>query len=612
MKLAGLFASFDETSIGPRSKSTENSTVDISEPRRRKSYGGGLLSEYKVPTTEILQKALRKAKVSSGASLKSVLDAMFELDDLVPEKVQAKLYDFLQIEQNLHRMVLMLTSERSDVDAQDDVLSAREMNRYRYVVCIFILYGPPKGRETIAASSTLVRPILNFLTSERPLSVVGVEYVARVLASMLHTSPRDMCKHIASHPDFLPSVVKRIGSSAVAQLLWRMMCDRAFYDEDQLNFGQSNVVAVKLLADNNIHELLADRFAESAAMGIYVEETVNVLENSWTCMVEVSLRAVMAPRYSTIADADREPNVPPLLSLLPPLDLLQTTGPLQRVFTAAMDGPPYVLSIFLRGLTYMLSSLRSGKESKLPVVRRVVWSTSLDDLLSVIVVNVGRLSLRLEVTKPPLGSERLVVAKFFAECFATRNRPLCLELLRCRVHSKLLSLMFAMPDNAVLQPTVVNTLRSCLSSGIPETELAWLRELEVTRRIVETWSSKKSEDNNQSVLMGSILEMGRLVSDHMVENSKTDNPRDMNSIMGKANFDAFVRFRNNVLKQMIAERTDGICGRPTRPNSSLVDQDYVYDEDEVEALWIYNRLLDKEMGEDTEEGAIRGGKTKPR
>eukprot|EP00180_Rhodochaete_pulchella_P001982 Plantae.Rhodophyta-Rhodochaete_pulchella.ctg299.p1 GENE.Plantae.Rhodophyta-Rhodochaete_pulchella.ctg299~~Plantae.Rhodophyta-Rhodochaete_pulchella.ctg299.p1 ORF type:complete len:610 (-),score=91.01 Plantae.Rhodophyta-Rhodochaete_pulchella.ctg299:167-1996(-) len=570
------------------------------------------MPEQKYNSVERLQRILRKAKVNSPATLRMVLEAMFELDDLVPEKIQVKLYDYLLKDKNLQRMAMMLTSERSDVDAAEDTLTARDVNRYRYVVCLFILYGPPRGRQCIASNEDLMRPLLKFLTTERPVSVIGIEYVARVVASLLHTSPLDCCRHIAAHPSFLPDILRRISVGSVSQLIQRMICERAFYDEEELNFGPINHHAVRILAECDMQDLLADTFIDTASMGIFVHETVKVVENTVGTMFQMSLRAMMSARHCVMIDSIQIPGSMPFGESLSKLDLIQNTAPLVKVFDAALDAPPYVLTALLQGMIQLLTATLKGRTSKIPVVRKVVWNVSLREVLDVISERIPRLLKCLGVSSPPLGSERLEVCKFFEVCFQSGDEILCKKMVKHGVHATLLTLVFKMPRNSILHPLVVSALRSSLQSRIPELESAWLGDLEIVKRIIDTWNKQDPIDVDPPALASTVLEMAQLISDHIVTNASEDHPRDMNSLLGKANFDAFVKFRSTVLKKKMAMEADGICGRPEKPVGSRTDSDYVYDEDEMEALWIYNRLIDKEMGEDTEEGAIRAGKTKRR
>jgi len=253
----------------------------------------------------ILKQAIKELKKrDSTQAVVATLHAMYDLDDVIPEILYDSLAETLCSPRNVARMVALLTSdvgETSDLvrilDYQQD---ARGNYEYRHVISLYMCYGPGRIREMIVTDDKLLKPLARFLSSKTPKSVVALELVARVIASLLHQHPDIVLHQLLLNRNFVPVMVTHIGCSAIASLIPRMVCERGFFDDEQLRFGRISIHALNMLARDDTQMLIAQQIVNAANTGVKVLPTSLTIENGLWAMRQLSIRAMMV--FASLAE----------------------------------------------------------------------------------------------------------------------------------------------------------------------------------------------------------------------------------------------------------------------------------------------------------------------
>ncbi|KAA8499111.1 Serine/threonine-protein phosphatase 6 regulatory subunit 2 [Porphyridium purpureum] len=358
-----------------------------------------------------LSRAIKELKKhDSVQALKLVLHHMNELDRVITQTHYDALTALLSSHRNILRMVSILVDPHDDssdsIRILDYSLDARGHYEYRYVICLYISYGPAIIRDKIVSEERLLRPLARYLSSKSPRSCVVLEYVARTVSSLLHHRAEGVLLYLLSNRNFMRNLVPHIGSSAIAALIPRMVCERAFFDTDDLRFGMVHLNALHMLARDCVQALIADTICQSVSRNLRVIASDLVLDNGLHAMRSLSVRAMMglssiflsdetatcvekshqvflehAKRISTFDAFVKEMQNDPVLRILEAsmsrLSLLSEPAPLMKVLDAALtDSGFWALGRVLSMISKLLDAYANGYFSRNHAMYQAIKRTS--------------------------------------------------------------------------------------------------------------------------------------------------------------------------------------------------------------------------------------------
>jgi len=595
-------------------------------------------------------------KLDSIQALKRVLHCMYVLDDVIPEKIYQLLTEILGLEHNLLRMINILTqdgSDTSDTNLQPEYeADARGGYEYRYVITLYLSYGPTVLRERILDQQKLLRPLILYITATGPRSVIVLEYVSRVLASLLHQEAKVLLIYMLSFSNFCRNAVRHIGCSALSNLLPRMLCEHGFFLSESLRFDRMNLHALHIFARDDIQMLIAKQVEIVIQGNVNVLGANLVLQNGLNCMRNISLRGMMALANELEADdrdksgriVARKSSTNDLNDILAKfarnttvfsnisstnaqmdalvqtsdravkkLDLFRNVAPIQIIFDAARSDDgfwayPEVILHVNRFLEAYLSGFFSAKPSIIATVR-TQNVTALRDVLLNTQVEFLCEYLRKNENRKKVTQMMIYAVELLARLVIISDTKAVQFLVKNQVATLILDVLFEFVECDMLCSLIVELFRTSLDINAVHVAYFWFVSGRLSERFQKEMSSlslneEENEEKSEESPIGcarttALLELGRIIGSFL--NSTMHNDVIERQLRGKMqNFDNLEVF----FTSFVDDEDQNLFDYPIRRRASSFSDAVVFDEDEGEALWIYNMLIDRDAWGDLSDGKV--------
>ncbi|XP_070306428.1 serine/threonine-protein phosphatase 6 regulatory subunit 1 isoform X3 [Odocoileus virginianus] len=395
----------------------------------------------------------------------SHLDALLEREDLsLPELldeedvlqeckvVNRKLLDFLLRPLHLQAMVAWVT--------QEPPASGEERLRYKYpsVACEILTSDVPQINDALGADESLLHRLYGFLQSSGSLNPLLASFFSKVMGVLINRKTDQLVSFLRKKDDFVDLLLQHIGTSAIMDLLLRLLTcvERPQLRQDVVNWLNEEKIVQRLIEqihpskDDNQHsnasQSLCDIIRLSREQMIQVQDSPEPDQLLTTLEKQETIEQLL----SNMLEGERNPSVlvsgiQVLLTLLEPRRPSSVDGQLELLAQATLDG-----AVSSAGALHALRPRLSCFHQLLlepPELEplRTTW---------------GSLA-------PPLGNTRLHVVKLLASALSTNDAALTQELLALDVPNTMLDLFFHYVFNNFLHAQVEVCVSTMLSSGPP-------------------------------------------------------------------------------------------------------------------------------------------------
>uniref|UniRef100_A0A6I8PE55 Protein phosphatase 6 regulatory subunit 1 n=1 Tax=Ornithorhynchus anatinus TaxID=9258 RepID=A0A6I8PE55_ORNAN len=150
-----------------------------------------------------------------GLSLRELLDE----EDVLQEckGVNRKLLDFLLQPQHLEAMVASLT--------QEPPADGDERLRYKYpsVSCDILTADVPQINDALGGDEALLRQLYGFLQAGGNLNPLLASFFSKVMGVLINRKADQIVSFLQKKDDFVPLLLRHIGTSAIMDLLLRLL-----------------------------------------------------------------------------------------------------------------------------------------------------------------------------------------------------------------------------------------------------------------------------------------------------------------------------------------------------------------------------------------------------
>jgi len=633
--------------------------AQLAEPRSPR--GEEPSSEEKQRRLKLAIKDLRR--LDSVQALKAVLHAMFLLDDVVTEKTYDALAEILAQEHNIYRMLLLLTADGSDSSDSANLLldyeaDARAMYQYRYVVCLYLCYGPTIIRDRMLQAQKLLRPLVQYISAKGVRSVVVMELVSRVLASLLHHNSKLLLSFALAHRNVLSAVVAHVGCSALSALLPRMLCERGFFDDEELRFGKINLVALHVMSRDDVQMLIARQIVTVVSTGVVVLTTALTVENGLVAMRNISLRAMMAiANEGDSVDVNSGPDgypgrrpasvdnaLPPradsneqqlvqalrsstmfssnlsLTSSVDPLvhttrhsitklNLMLNAAPIALLFELAREPHgAWILPELVLNINRLLHSFSRGFFSRKDFIVRTVRATNIAPLRSVLLDNSDVMISAVRAVDSAEQPQRvsrlyLTMLELLARLTVIADSSATAQLASLGVPELLLDALVLHIRCDMTASLLLSQIKLSLILNARNAAALWFIDARISDRFRQQMdvlrASGKLESGVDCAEVSVLLELGKILGRFLeMEQHRVVVEQQVASKL--RNFDAIRSFFAGFVD---VDDPDPLEEANARRMTSFSDA-VVFDEDEGEALWIYNMLIDKDAWGDLSDGKV--------
>uniref|UniRef100_A0A8C0KWB2 Protein phosphatase 6 regulatory subunit 1 n=1 Tax=Canis lupus dingo TaxID=286419 RepID=A0A8C0KWB2_CANLU len=375
----------------------------------------------------------------------SLLELLDEEDVLQECKVvNRKLLDFLLQPPHLQAMVAWVT--------QEPPASGEERLRYKYpsVACEILTSDVPQINDALGADESLLNRLYGFLQSSGSLNPLLASFFSKVMGILINRKTDQLVSFLRKKDDFVDLLLQHIGTSAIMDLLLRLLTcvERPQLRQDVVNWLNEEKIVQRLI--EQIHPSKDDNQHSNASQSL-----CDIIRLSREQMIQVQ--------------DSLEPD-----QLLTTLEKQET---IEQLLSNMLEGEQSQ-SVIVSGIQVLLTLLEPRRPRS--------ESATLDSSMS----SVGALhALRPRLSRfhqllleppeleplrttwgnlaPPLGNTRLHVVKLLASALSANDPALTQELLALDVPNTMLDLFFHYMFNNFLHAQVEFCVSAMLSAGPP-------------------------------------------------------------------------------------------------------------------------------------------------
>ncbi|KAJ1073135.1 hypothetical protein K5549_015368 [Capra hircus] len=406
----------------------------------------------------------------------SHLDTLLEREDLsLPELldeedvlqeckvVNRKLLDFLLRPLHLQAMVAWVT--------QEPPASGEERLRYKYpsVACEILTSDVPQINDALGADESLLHRLYGFLQSSGSLNPLLASFFSKVMGVLINRKTDQLVSFLRKKDDFVDLLLQHIGTSAIMDLLLRLLTcvERPQLRQDVVNWLNEEKIIQRLIEqihpskDDNQHsnasQSLCDIIRLSREQMIQVQDSPEPDQLLATLEKQETIDQLL----SNMLEGERSPSVlvsgiQVLLTLLEPRRPRSESMTVNNFFSS-VDGQLELLAQATLDSAVSSAGALHALRPRLSCFHQLLLEPpELEPLRT----TWGSLA-------PPLGNTRLHVVKLLASALSANDAALTQELLALDVPNTMLDLFFHYVFNNFLHAQVEVCVSTMLSSGPP-------------------------------------------------------------------------------------------------------------------------------------------------
>uniref|UniRef100_A0A8C0KYN8 Protein phosphatase 6 regulatory subunit 1 n=1 Tax=Canis lupus dingo TaxID=286419 RepID=A0A8C0KYN8_CANLU len=394
----------------------------------------------------------------------SLLELLDEEDVLQECKVvNRKLLDFLLQPPHLQAMVAWVT--------QEPPASGEERLRYKYpsVACEILTSDVPQINDALGADESLLNRLYGFLQSSGSLNPLLASFFSKVMGILINRKTDQLVSFLRKKDDFVDLLLQHIGTSAIMDLLLRLLTcvERPQLRQDVVNWLNEEKIVQRLIEqihpskDDNQHsnasQSLCDIIRLSREQMIQVQDSLEPDQLLTTLEKQETIEQLL----SNMLEGEQSQSVivsgiQVLLTLLEPRRPRSESVTVNNFFSS-VDGQLELLA--QATLDSSMSSV-GALHALRPRLSRFHQLLLEPPELEPLRTTWGNLA-------PPLGNTRLHVVKLLASALSANDPALTQELLALDVPNTMLDLFFHYMFNNFLHAQVEFCVSAMLSAGPP-------------------------------------------------------------------------------------------------------------------------------------------------
>ncbi|XP_023204219.1 serine/threonine-protein phosphatase 6 regulatory subunit 3 isoform X4 [Xiphophorus maculatus] len=496
--------------------------------------------KFDLHTTSHIDTLLEKEDVT----LTEVMDE----DDVLQEcKAQNhKLVDFLLRAQCMEDLVTFITQEPS-ADVEEKV-------KYKYpnISCELLTSDVSQINDRLGEDEMLLMKLYGFLKNDPPLNPLLASFFSKVLSILIGRKPEQIVNFLRKRDDFVDLMIKHIGTSAIMDLLLRMLTciEPQQLRHDVLNWLNEEKVIQRLVdmvqpsQDEDRHSNASQSLCEIIRLSRDQMFQVQGCSEPDPLLATLEKQETVEQLLSNIFEKDKnESAIVSVIQIL--LTLFETRRP---AFEGHMECPP--------GMSHPSFSVN---HSILEAVR-----PRLKDFHQLLLEPPKKNVLKTTwgVLDPPVGNTRLNVVRLVASLLQCNTHSINAELINLNTLGVILDMYFKYIWNNFLHIQVEICTAMILAmppapaepqpDGEPggTVESALIRHLfqacQLIQRIVEAWHSNEKEQSEGGRRRGYMGHLTRIANSIVHNSDKGPNGPQIQSLMSelptedRENWEAFI------------------------------------------------------------------------
>lgn len=463
---------------------------------------------------------------------------LFELldeEDVLQEckVVNRKLVEFLVQPQHMEELVTCITQEPpSDTD---------EKLRYKYpsVSCEILTADVTQINDSLGEDESLLKRLYSFLQNEDDLNPLLASFFSKVMGILINRKTEQIIAFLRKKDDFVNLLLRHIGTSAIMDLLLRLLTcvEQPQLRQDVFNWLNEEKIVQRLiemihpLKDDNQHsnasQSLCDIIRLSREQMIQIQDSPEPDQLLATLEKQETIEQLL----SNMFEGDHNESVivngiQVLLTLLEPRRPRAELGGL-NAFYCNLEGQ---LEINPPGI-----DSSSNTQASLGTLLAIKQSLKAFHQLLIDPPKKESLQTTWGVLDPPLGNTRLHVVKLLTSIVNANNRVLNQELIDLDAVNTMLTLYFKYMYNNFLHSQVEACITTILNSSlieeanesiVQENMLVkyLLQKCQLVQRILSAWEDnekEQSEGGRRKGFMGHLTKIANAVVQSSEKGSNT-------------------------------------------------------------------------------------------
>ncbi|XP_063798894.1 serine/threonine-protein phosphatase 6 regulatory subunit 1 isoform X2 [Pseudophryne corroboree] len=431
---------------------------------------------------------------------------VLEEEDVLQEckVVNRKLVEFLVRPQHMEELVTCITQEpSSDTD---------EKMRYKYpsVSCEILTADVSQINDALGEDEALLKRLYGFLQNDEDLNPLLASFFSKVMGILINRKTEQIVAFLQKKEDFVNLLLRHIGTSAIMDLLLRLLTcvEQPQLRQDVFNWLNEEKIVQRLIEmihpskDDNQHsnasQSLCDIIRLSREQMIQIQDSPEPDQLLATLEKQETIELLLGNMFNGEHNESVIVNgIQVLLTLLEPRRLRAELGGLSG-FYCNLEGQ---LELNPPGIDAMSSTQAS-------VGTLLAIKEHLKEFHQLLIDPPKKESLQTTwgVLDPPLGNTRLHVVKLLASAINTNNIALNQELIDLDSINTMLNLYFKYMYNNFLHSQVevcINTVLNSTSveeaneSDLQENMLVKyiLQKCHLVQRILSAWEDNEREQS---------------------------------------------------------------------------------------------------------------------
>ncbi|XP_040181662.1 serine/threonine-protein phosphatase 6 regulatory subunit 1 isoform X2 [Rana temporaria] len=417
--------------------------------------------------------------------------------------VNRKLVQFLVQPQHMEDLVTCITQEpTSDMD---------EKLRYKYasVSCEILTADVSQVNDALGEDESLLKQLYGFLQNDEDLNPLLASFFSKVMGILINRKTEQIVAFLRKKDDFVNLLLRHIGTSAIMDLLLRLLTcvEQPQLRQDVFNWLNEEKIVQRLIEmihpskDDNQHsnasQSLCDIIRLSREQMIQIQDSPEPDQLLATLEKQEAIEQLLGNMFDGEHNESVIVNgIQVLLTLLEPRRPRAELGGLTAFYCT------------LEGLEMDAAGLDGSSNTQASLGTLMAIKQRLPEFHQLLIDPPKKQSLLTTwgVLDPPLGNTRLHVVKLLASTINANNRDLNQELIKLDSINTMLNLYFKYMYNNFLHSqievcitTVLNSIpiQETNESEVQENELVkyLLQKCQLVQRVLSAWDDNEKEQS---------------------------------------------------------------------------------------------------------------------
>ncbi|XP_013003187.2 serine/threonine-protein phosphatase 6 regulatory subunit 1 isoform X2 [Cavia porcellus] len=493
----------------------------VTELRLRRCPKGAMFWKFDLHTSSHLDTLLEREDLS--------LPELLDEEDVLQEckVVNRKLLDFLLQPPHLQAMVAWVT--------QEPPASGEERLRYKYpsVACEILTSDVPQINDALGADESLLNRLYGFLQSSDSLNPLLASFFSKVMGILINRKTEQLVSFLRKKDDFVDLLLRHIGTSAIMDLLLRLLTcvERPQLRQDVFTWLNEEKIVQRLIdqihpsKDDNQHsnasQSLCDIIRLSREQMMQGQDSLEPDQLLATLEKQETIEQLLSNMFEgELSQSVLVSGIQVLLTLLEPRRPRSESMTMNNFFSS-VDGQ---LELLAQGALDSAGSSTGALHALRP--RLAHFHQLLLEPLQVL----EPLQMTWGSLAPPLGNTRLHVVKLLASALSANDASLTQELLALDVPNTMLDLFFHYVFNNFLHAQVEVCMSAMLSLAPPPNSSSetpggnpvlkhLLQHCRLVERILTSWEENDRVQSGGGPRKGYMGHLTR-VANALVQNSE--------------------------------------------------------------------------------------------